>query len=83
MYHYTPNKHILRGLQSSRGAPPWQAFDPNKQWNFVKQYTSDYAEYVAFANHYEHVNFFSPTRVAQVPVNGVLFDVSLFEEEQI
>jgi len=80
MYKYTPNPGLLRGLQNARAKP----YTPNSgQWGFASNLCLDYKMTVAMIQYWEHVVFYSNSKRQQVPVYGILFPVSFFQEEQV
>ena len=80
MYRYTPNPGLLRGLKNARANP----YTPNGgQWGFASCLCIDYSMTIAFLQYWEHVVYWSPKKLQKVPVNGLLFPVSFFKEEQV
>lgn len=82
MFKYTPKKNILRELDVPKVGRWWDtAFFKRKE--ILKRYCVDqgYAMTVVIQTHYPDVCFYSPTPVREVPVNGFLFPVAMFNEE--
>jgi hypothetical protein len=81
MFVYTPKAHILRRLAIARAKP--RGWD--NEWFVLDDIlgTTDYTLKTMFKVHYEKCNFSSPTKRNEVPLNGYLYPVELFDEKEI
>ena len=77
MYKYTPDKNILRGLRKIRK----EMYVNGKEYAYITQYAPTYSQYVSFSRNYDGFVFFSPVKLREVPLSGILFPVSIFTEE--
>jgi len=84
MYKYTPKKSVLRDLQVSRTGAWWDK-EYYKRMEVLKAFGADsgYAMCTALARYYKGVCFYSPTPRREIPVNGLLFPVAMFNEDQL
>lgn len=83
MYRYTPRKNILRHFEVDRYRPKGYGYITSEEFSrLIKENNihHDYWSWSVFARCYPGVDFYSKERRRQVPINGVLFPVSLFEE---
>lgn len=81
MFKYTAKKEIKKDLLKIRKAP----YVRDKEWNFIHSLVPkmSYSMYVALRRWYLDTVFYSPTKLKEVPVNGILIPVYLFDEEEI
>lgn len=82
MFKYTPKKSIVREMDVPKIGRYWDK-EFFKRQEILKRYHIDqnYAMTVVLKTHYPDVCFYSPTPVREVPVNGFLFPVAMFNEE--
>lgn len=84
MYRYTPQKDLLKRLKSERKRGYNSKMRGSYDWFMAREVThGDYFMTVVFLRHWEHTNFYSPVKLRQVPVNGILFPVTMFDESVI
>lgn len=80
MYKYTPKKQILRDMQVKRVGRWWDT-EYQKRLEILKRFhLQDYAYTIAIAEWYPKTVFYSKIKLKQVPVNGYLFPVEMFDE---
>lgn len=81
MFKYTASKTNRKYLLKIR-KDPWVR---DKEWNFIHGLVPkmSYPMYVAMSRLYLDTVVFSPNRLKEVPVNGILVPAYLFDEEQI
>ena len=82
MYKYTPKKSVVREMDVPKVGRWWDT-EFLKRQEILKRFKVDqgYSMTVVLKTHYPTVCFYSPVPVRQVPVNGFLFPVSMFNEE--
>lgn len=78
MYRYTPNPGLLQGLHNVRSSQTGFG-----GWGFADNLCLDYHMKIAFLTYWEGTCYFSSAPLQKVPVNGLLFPVSFFKEEQV
>ena len=86
MYRYTPRKNILRHFEVARYRPKGYGYISSDVFSrLMKEHKvrHDYWSCSIFSRCYPGVDFYSKEIRRQVPINGVLFPVSLFEEEVV
>ena len=85
MYLYTPKKSILRHFEPIEwGYCSFPYLSSDKYVKVLKDHcvSMDYrVRWSDFVRTYPNVQFYSKTRRREVPVNGYLFPVALFDEE--
>jgi len=85
MYKYTPRADIMHGWKSARAKP----FVVDREYKFIRATLAaydmtEYRHYTAFWRQYETVQYYSPRRAtAGVPLDGYLFPIEMFTEEQV
>lgn len=80
MFKYTPKKATLAELRKIR-KQPWVA---NREYNFIRSLVGgNYTMYLAIWRWFDGFVFYSPTRLSEVPLNGVLMPLELFDVEEI
>jgi hypothetical protein len=73
MFKYTPNKFLSDKVS-----------DKKKGYSYIRQnITTEYQEVCALRRYYPFVEFYAKGRQIKIPVNGFLFDSSLFIEEEV
>ena len=84
MYKYTPKKSILREMDVPKVGRYWDK-EFFKRQEILKRFhtVENYSMTVVVKTHYPNVCFYSPVPVREVPVNGFLFPVAMFNEEKI
>jgi hypothetical protein len=82
MIKYTPSKQVLHTLRKIRKAP----YVLDKEYRFIQSCLpvgSNYTMHSTFSQWFDGFVFYSPVRLREVPLHGVLFPVSLFDEEEV
>lgn len=82
MFKYTPNKEVIRKLESIQKSSK----RVDEEYHFAVQITGSNANYFAcgdFWKHYVKYEFYSKTQRRLVPLNGFLISAAWFTEEQI
>lgn len=80
MYKYTVSKQIMRGLRSIRKAP----YVLNKEYHYVQSHMpsgSNYTMHSTFTQYADGFEFYSPKKLREVPLHGIMFPVEMFDEE--
>lgn len=73
MFRYTPNQQMLEEFKQA---------DRSRSYSYAQTVCrSNYTKMVAFLQHWEHTDFYSPTHRSEIPVNGILFPASFFDEQ--
>ena len=84
MFKYTPKKAILKQLLKARKKGYNMKTCSSYEYDMARALTKgDYSLTWRFMRYWEHVCFFSQTKRKEIPVNGVLFPVDLFEETSV
>ena len=87
MYRYTPNPSYVRVVQRPKcGYRPshWATVERFITAHFPNLANSDrYTIHSRLVCDFEKVDFYSPTKLAAIPVMGVLFPSDLFDEIEI
>lgn len=80
MYYYTPKKSILRDMQSKKGSHVDAAYF--KRMEILKLYgmPQDHLMTSVLRLYFPGVKFYSRKAVREVPVNGFMFPVEMFDE---
>ncbi len=74
MFRYTASQQMLEELK--------RAELTSRDYFYAQTVCrSNYTKMVAFLQHWEHTDFCSPTRRSEIPVNGILFPASFFDEQ--
>ena len=82
MYHYTPNKEMLDQLFKARKLGFNRKINCSSDYAYAIQVCrNNYKQVIAFLEHWERTNFYSAIKRSEIPVNGVLFPASFFEEQ--
>ena len=84
MFKYTPKKNIVREMDVPKVGRYWDK-EYFKRMEILKRFRidQDYSMTVVLKRYYPEVCFYSPEPVRQVPVNGFLFPVAMFNEEKV
>ncbi len=84
MFKYTPLPHILHGWRSAR-----KPYVIDKEYKFVtatlrEHGLTEFKHWTAFMRQYETVQYYSLRRAtAGVPLDGYLFPIEMFLEEEV
>lgn len=81
MFKYTAAKQHLHTLRKIRR----ERYVRDKEYNFIRSLwpAMSYQVHCALWAHYDGIEFYSPTRVEFVPVQGYLVPVELFDCEEV
>ncbi len=84
MFRYTPKKEILKELQRQRNKGWNRTSNSTYEYDYARQlFKGNYGMVCLFMQYWENVVFFSEEQRREIPVNGVLFSVTLFDMEKV
>lgn len=80
MFHYTPNKMLLKTVKKTKKLGYNKESRCSYYYDLASKMFPTYWERTTFMQYWENVSYYSPVELSHVPVNGTLFPVKYFDK---